>query len=92
MNTRWEVGPEGRTLIKYGTIVGFADPEIAQEIVNAMNGTAPNDRQGIADMLSWEANRLYSDRSKEYPSNILDTLAFNIRMGETEQLSRNRSR
>jgi hypothetical protein len=61
--------------------------ELAAEIVAALNGAAPDDREGIAAALSREANRIYQEQAMDYPSNVLDVVAWNIRMGESEFLS-----
>jgi hypothetical protein len=62
-------------------------PEIAAEIVAALNGVAPNDRAGICTSLRAEANRIYQQQERDYPSNVLDVLAWNLGAGETEFLT-----
>lgn len=86
---RWHVGRKlGRTLYREGRFVGVVDtPELAAEIVATMNGAAPNDRLGIAAALSREANRIFHEQEKDYPSNVLDTVAWNLRAGEDELLT-----
>jgi hypothetical protein len=61
--------------------------EMASEIVDALNGAAPNDREGIARALSHEANSIFNKQTQDYPSNIMDRIAANIRAGKTEGLS-----
>lgn len=88
MKERWRVGEKlGRTLYRNGQCVGMVDTrELAEEIVRCMNGEAPNDREGIAAAISREANRIWQDQEKDYPSNTLDRVAWNLRMGN-EQLT-----
>jgi hypothetical protein len=86
---RWRAGAKlGRTLYRNDRCVGMVDsPELAAEIVAALNGVAPNDRQGICDALAREANRVFNRQEKDYPSNVLDAIAWNLKMGEDEFLS-----
>ena len=92
MKPRWRVGTKlGRTLYRNEQCVGIVDSrELAAEIVAAMNEAAPNDREGIARALMAEANRIFQTQAKDYPSNTLDTVALNLRCGETERLSEKR--
>jgi hypothetical protein len=62
-------------------------PELAAEIIAALNGAAPNDREWIANALGREANRIYQQQGQDFPSNVLDAVSWNLRMGETEFLS-----
>jgi hypothetical protein len=62
-------------------------PEVAAEIVAALNGAAVNDREFIAAALGREANRIFQHGAKDFPSNVLDAVAWNLRAGETEFLS-----
>jgi hypothetical protein len=86
---RWRVGQKlGRTLYRQDRCVGMVDtPELASEIVAAMNGAAPNDRESIAKALSREANRIFNKQARDFPSNVLDALALAIRAGATENLT-----
>lgn len=87
---RWRVGTKlGRTLYRDDQCVGMVDTrELAAEIVAAMNGCAPNDREGICRALSREANRIFQTQAKDYPSNVLDIVALNLRAGRDDQLTR----
>ena len=89
---RWRVGRTlGRTLYRDGRCVGMVDtPELAAEIVAALNGAAPNDREAIAKSLEREANRIWNTQDRDYPSNVLDTVAWNIRMGASDLLTERR--
>ena len=89
---RWRVGKKlGRTLYKDNRCIGMVDsPELAAEIVAVMNEEAPNDRVGIVSALNREANRIYNKQEKDYPSNTLDVVAYNIMTGENENLTVNR--
>lgn len=86
---RWRVGRKlGRTIYRDWVCVGMVDtPELAAEIVAAMNGAAPNDREGIAAALSREANRIYNTQDLDYPSNVLDVVALNLRAGRSDRLT-----
>jgi hypothetical protein len=86
---RWRVGKElERALYRNDQCVGMVDsPELAAEIVAALNGVAPNDRDGIVASLSREANRIFNKQNKDYPSNVLDAVAWNIRAGENDFLT-----
>jgi len=53
-----------------------------------MNGVAPNDRYGICAALSREANRIFNTQAKDYPSNVLDVVGWNLRSGENDLLYR----
>jgi hypothetical protein len=89
VSERWRVGQKlGRTLYRNEVCVGMVDtPELAKEIVAAMNGVAPDDREGIARALTREANRIFRKQEKDYPSNVLDKVAFNLRAGRSENLT-----
>jgi hypothetical protein len=65
----------------------FDHPELASEIVAALNGVAPNDREWICNALGQEANRIWGKQEKEYPSNILDIVGNNLREGKSEELT-----
>jgi hypothetical protein len=86
---RWRVGTKlGRTLYVNDHCVGMVDsPEIAAEIVAALNGVAVNDRRGIVESLRHEANRIWQKQEKDYPSNVLDVVAWNLSMGTNELLT-----
>lgn len=75
---RWHTGdPAGRALYCHRHCVGMVDSkELADEIVAAMNGAAPNDRQGICEALSREANRIWGSQAKDFPSNVLDVVSY----------------
>jgi hypothetical protein len=87
---RWRVGRKlGRTLYRDDRCIGMVDtPELAAEIVAVMNSAAPNDREWIAAALTKEANRIFREQVQDYPSNTLDYVAWNLRMGATENLSK----
>lgn len=86
---RWRVGRTlGRTLYREGRCVGMVDsPELAAEIVAALNNVAPNDRVGICASMVREANRIFNKQAQDYPSNVLDIVAWNLRAGEDEYLT-----
>jgi len=86
---RWKAGdPLGRGLYRVGRYVGILDSEeLAAEVVAALNGVAPNDREAICAALSREANRIYNKQAKDYPSNVLDVVAWNLRSGQDDFLS-----
>lgn len=86
---RWRVGHKlGRTLYRNDHCVGMVDtPELAAEIVAALNGAAPNDREAIGKALEKEANRIFNHQQPDYPSNVLDVIAANIRSGKSENLT-----
>jgi len=86
---RWTIGePRNRGLYRNNWYAGVVETEdVAEEIVAALNKEAPNDRQGICEALSKEANRIYNKQEKDYPSNVLDVVCWNIRAGQTEYLS-----
>lgn len=86
---RWRVGNKlGRTLYRNDQIVGMVDSkELATEIVDALNGAAPNDREALAKGLSREANRIFNKQERDYPSNVLDVVAYWIRSGATENFT-----
>jgi hypothetical protein len=86
---RWRVGRKlGRTLYRDGRCVGMVDsPELAAEIVSSLNGNAPNDRAGICAALSAEANRIFHTQAQDYPSNTLDIVAWNLKMGANDMLT-----
>jgi hypothetical protein len=48
---------------------------------------APNDREAIADAISREANRIWQTQEPDYPSNVLDTVGWNIRAGLSDLLT-----
>lgn len=87
--SKWRKGRKvGRTLYVGDRLVGLVDDEgIADAIVSAMNGCAPNHRAGIAAAISREANRIYNKQGQDFPSNVLDVLAVNIRAGRCEDLT-----
>jgi hypothetical protein len=89
MTDRWRVGTKlGRTICRNERLVGMVDTvELATEIVSALNKEAPNDREGIACALTREANRIFHTQEKDYPSNMLDRIANNIRLGHNENLT-----
>lgn len=86
---RWRVGRTlGRTLYRLERCIGMVDTqELASEIVAAMNLAAPDDREAISMQLSREANRIFNRQARDYPSNVLDVVAHNIRRGATENLT-----
>jgi|ERR1017187_869754 hypothetical protein len=86
---RWKTGePINRGLYRCGQYCGSIDSaELASEIVTVLNGEAPNDREGICSALSREANRIFQQQEKEYPSNVLDIVSWNLMSGETEALT-----
>lgn len=86
---RWRTGRKlGRTLYREDRCVGMVDnQEVADEIVAAMNENAPNDRAAIAEAIGREANRIFHTPDKVYPSNVLDAVAWNVRMGLSDFLS-----
>lgn len=77
-----------RLIMHHGHLAAMASSEeLAKDIVTTMNGQAPNTRAHIVRLLSREANRIYNNQEKEYPSNVLDTLANNLADGKTENLT-----
>lgn len=46
-----------------------------------------HERGVIRQALSREANRIFRSQDKDYPSNVLDTLSFNLMLGDYENLS-----
>lgn len=86
---RWRVGTKlGRTLYVDNHCVGMVDsPGIAAEIVAALNGVAVNDRRGIVAALRDEANRIWPNQEKDYPSNVLDIVAWNLAAETNEFLT-----
>ena len=93
INLRWRTGTgteeNERMLFRDNRCVGMVHSSaLAIEIVNVLNGASKNDREYIAKIMVSEANRCFSTQEKDYPSNILDTVAANIRCGFDDFLLR----
>jgi len=92
MKPRWRIGnwkDESPCMIfRDGRCVGMLhSPELAEEMVNVLNGAAKNDREFIAKALSKEANRIFNEQQMDYPSNVLDRVSYNLRCGMDENLT-----
>jgi hypothetical protein len=92
MTDRWRVGSgceeNERMIFRNNLCVGMVSfSDLAKEIVAVLNGAAPNDREWIAQALTHEANRIFNHQQPDYPSNVLDVVAANIRAGKSENLT-----
>lgn len=89
---RWRTGSGSEEnecmLFRNNRCVGMVHSyELAKEIVDVMNGAAKNDREHIAKAIEIEANRIYNKQKPDYPSNTLDRVGNNIRMGRDDLLT-----
>lgn len=89
--TRWTTGEgpmNGHMIFQDGQCVGMlCNAELAAEVVKVLNGAAPNDRAFICKALGHEANRIFQRQEKDYPSNVLDIVAANLREGKDTELT-----
>jgi hypothetical protein len=83
---RWRAA--GQALYQGDRLVALVThEETAKEMVEVLNGKAPDDRAWIIRALQKEANRIYNKQEMDYPSNVLDIVAWNLSADQTDFLS-----
>lgn len=89
LEPRWAVSELDEKIVLLDKRVAFmaSYAETAKDIVETMNGNAPNTRAHIVRCLRREANRIYNSQEREYPSNVLDIVADRLADGEDVNLT-----